>query len=90
MCYIFVRYIIRLKIQSRLIIFFYVFAFLTTVFRCLQTISVMRTVNGKIMNIDHRQAFDGAWSISECLANIFTICTGLVIVATMYKIAISI
>ena len=33
---------------------------------------------------------DDMESISECLANIFTIAMGLVIVATMYKIAISI
>ena len=52
MCYIFIRYIVRLKIKSRLVIFFYLFAFLATAFRCIQTIAVLTTVNKKIIDDD--------------------------------------
>ena len=90
MCYIFVRYILRLKIKSRLVILFYVFAFLTTAFRCIQTVSVMDTVNHKIMDINYIQTIEDTEHVSENLANVFTVCMGLIIVATMYKIAISI
>ena len=90
MCYIFVRYIVRLKIRSRLVIFFYVFAFLATAFRCIQTIAVLTTVNKKIMDVSYKQTGTDTEHISESFANIFTMCMGLIIVASMYKIAVSI
>ena len=49
-CYIVARYLCRLQIKSRLIVMFYIFAFLTTGFRLAQTVSMLITVNKKIMN----------------------------------------
>ena len=89
MCYIFIRYILRLKIRSRVVILFYLFAFLTTVFRCIQTISNLTTVNRKIMDVTYDDT-KNMERISASIANLFTICMGLIIVATMYKIAVSI
>ena len=50
----------------------------------------MDTVNHKIMDINYIQTIEDTEHVSENLANVFTVCMGLIIVATMYKIAISI
>ena len=45
MCYIIFRYLLRLRIKNSLVLLFYLFAFLTTVFRIIQTVSILTTVN---------------------------------------------
>ena len=92
-CYIVARYLCRLQIKSRLIVMFYIFAFLTTGFRLAQTVSMLITVNKKIMNQNVKtdvETSDKIETMNESLANIFMTCVGLVIVSNMYKIAISI
>ena len=92
-CYIVARYLCRLQIKSRLIVMFYIFAFLTTGFRLAQTVSMLITVNKKILNQNVKtdvETSDKIETMNESLANIFMTCVGLVIVSNMYKIAISI
>ena len=90
MCYIFIRYMVRLKIKNTLVLLFYLFAFLTTVFRIIQTVSILSTVNDKIMDKEEYHEDElGPESISDSLSMVCTTAMGLVIVATMYKIAVS-
>lgn len=81
---------VRLKIKNTLVLLFYLFAFLTTVFRIIQTVSILSTVNAKIMEMELPDQDElGTESISDSLSVVFTTAMGLVIVATMYKIAVS-
>ena len=89
MIYVIVHYIIRLKIKNKFVIFFYLLAFLTIVCQIVQSLAII--INWEETLVVHKDDYTpvNTENVAESLAKVFNTALGLLIIATMFKIAVS-
>ena len=89
MVYVVVHYIIRLKIKSKFVIFFYLLAFLTTACQIVQSLAIIKNWD-ETLNVNANDYTPVTTeNVAESLAKVFNTALGLLIIATMFKIAVS-
>ena len=87
--YVVVHYIIRLQIKGKFVLAFYLLAFLTTTCQIVQACAMIPHWNSTQRPKRHDTTPLNLLYGSESLAKVFNISLGLLIIATMFKIAVS-
>ena len=87
--YVVVHYIIRLKIKNKFVIVFYLLAFLTIACQIVQSLSIIINWDKTLYVRKDDYTPINTQNVADSLAKVFNTALGLVVIATMFKIAVS-